>query len=160
MFISIYHWVFSNFVDSPIKCTWIHLHTFCSYSWHTMKVYRHDSMYFKKVDISWEISILKFPIENTFYAKICVITLDSNFQVTVHIYSDVTTLGQCNRIPLKYFEITNGEQWKYIHMALANLADSFLRHMFLGFRNIFYYLTSCGWKICFTYMLNALQQYY
>ena len=87
------------------------------------------------VDISWEIPILTFPATNSFYAMSN--TFDSNLPVTVHIYSDVTTLVQCNRIPLKIYWNYNGTQWKYIHMTKANFADSFwFNNIFSGFRSI------------------------
>ena len=52
------------------------LQTFNSYTWGTMKMYRHDSMYFKEVDLSWEIPMLKFPAKNTFNGKIYLTTFD------------------------------------------------------------------------------------
>ena len=109
-YISKYHWIFSN-LSIPGK---MHMGS-SAYILHLLLEYNEGiwtGLYV--VDISWEIPILTFPAINTFYAMSN--TCDSNLPVTVHIYSDVTTLVQCNRIPLKIFWNYDGTPWKYIHM--------------------------------------------
>ena len=77
--------------------------------------------WFADAKVFWKVTIFQIPPRNFFNENICLNTFGSNLLFTANIYSELFNLVECNWNTLigvigKYFELTHGIHWKYVHM--------------------------------------------